>query len=81
MKSAIRGTTLAVPGTLASAGGLAAHPGHIAEGGSHAELLRQRGHYYRLYTQQFRHQLEVQYGVAEEEVISEKEEVLSEAAD
>ncbi len=55
--------------------------GHIAEGGSHAELLRQRGHYYRLYTQQFRHQLEVQYGVAEEEVISEKEEVLSEAAD
>jgi len=40
--------------------------GKIAEQGTHAELLRQRGHYYRLYTQQFRHQLEVQYGVSEE---------------
>ena len=29
--------------------------GHIAEQGSHAELLKLRGHYYRLYTQQFRH--------------------------
>jgi hypothetical protein len=27
--------------------------------GTHAELLRQRGHYYRLYTQQF------QYGFSE----------------
>jgi len=50
--------------------------GKIAEQGSHAELLKLRGHYYRLYTQQFRHQLEVAYGVAEE---SEKEEVVSEA--
>ncbi len=41
--------------------------GHIAEQGTHAELLRMRGHYYRLYTQQFRHELEVQYGVAEDE--------------
>jgi hypothetical protein len=24
-----------------------------------------RGHYYRLYTQQFRHQLEVQFGLAD----------------
>ena len=40
--------------------------GRIAEQGTHAELLRARGHYYRLYTQQFRHELEVQYGVAEE---------------
>jgi ATP-binding cassette subfamily B protein len=40
--------------------------GRIAEQGTHAELLRQRGHYYNLYTQQFRHQLEVQYGVDEE---------------
>ncbi len=39
--------------------------GHIKEQGTHAELLRQRGHYYRLYTQQFRHELEVQYGVSE----------------
>jgi ATP-binding cassette subfamily B protein len=41
--------------------------GHITEQGSHAELLKLRGHYYRLYTQQFRHQLEVAYGVAEEQ--------------
>ncbi len=40
--------------------------GKIAEQGTHAELLHQRGHYYRLYTQQFRHQLEVHYGVSEE---------------
>jgi ATP-binding cassette subfamily B protein len=39
--------------------------GHIKEQGTHAELLRQRGHYYRLYTQQFRHDLEVQYGVSD----------------
>lgn len=37
--------------------------GRIAEMGSHAELLRQRGHYYRLYTQQFRQQLEEAYDV------------------
>lgn len=39
--------------------------GHIAEQGTHAELLRLGGHYYRLYTQQFRHELETQYGLAE----------------
>ncbi len=31
--------------------------GRIAEMGSHAELLHQQGHYYRLYTQQFRREL------------------------
>ncbi|MFZ5810168.1 MAG: ABC transporter ATP-binding protein, partial [Chloroflexota bacterium] len=40
--------------------------GRIAEHGTHAELLKARGHYHRLYTQQFRHELEVQYGVSEE---------------
>ena len=35
--------------------------GAIAEMGSHAELLRARGHYYRLYTQQFRHEQEREY--------------------
>ena len=30
--------------------------GRIAEMGAHAELIRQRGHYYRLYTNQFRHE-------------------------
>jgi hypothetical protein len=29
--------------------------------GTHSELLRQRGHYYRLYTQQFRRELEREY--------------------
>jgi ATP-binding cassette subfamily B protein len=40
--------------------------GRIAEQGTHAELLRQRGSYYHMYTQQFRHELEVQYGVSDE---------------
>ena len=35
--------------------------GQIAEMGSHAELIRQKGHYYRLYTQQFRRELEQEY--------------------
>jgi len=55
--------------------------GRIAEQGTHSELLRQRGHYYNLYTQQFRHQLEVQYGVADEVASegSKTPEVLKEA--
>lgn len=42
--------------------------GRIAEQGTHAGLLRIKGHYYKLYTQQFRHELEVQYGVADAEL-------------
>jgi ATP-binding cassette, subfamily B, bacterial len=35
--------------------------GRIEEMGSHAELMRARGHYYRLYTKQFREKLEQEY--------------------
>jgi ATP-binding cassette subfamily B protein len=35
--------------------------GKISEMGSHAELMRARGHYYQLYTRQFRHELEEEY--------------------
>jgi ATP-binding cassette subfamily B protein len=34
--------------------------GKIVEMGTHAELLRAEGHYYRLYTKQFRHELAAQ---------------------
>ncbi len=37
--------------------------GRIVEMGTHAELLRRRGHYYRLYTQQFRYELEQEYDI------------------
>lgn len=37
--------------------------GAVEEMGTHAELMRRRGHYYRLYTRQFREQLEQQYDV------------------
>lgn len=35
--------------------------GQISESGSHAELIRARGHYYRLYTRQFRREREAAY--------------------
>jgi ATP-binding cassette subfamily B protein len=38
--------------------------GHIAEMGTHAELLRKHGHYFRLYTQQFKFEKEEAYGMA-----------------
>jgi ATP-binding cassette subfamily B protein len=37
--------------------------GRIAEMGTHADLLRRRGHYYRLYTKQFRHELGQEYNL------------------
>jgi ATP-binding cassette subfamily B protein len=43
--------------------------GRIAETGTHAELLRNRGHYYRLYTQQFKFEKEKAYGAAVPEAL------------
>jgi ATP-binding cassette subfamily B protein len=40
---------------------LVLNAGQIEEMGTHHELLRQRGHYYRLYTKQFRDEMEQQY--------------------
>ncbi len=37
--------------------------GGISEMGTHAELLRKHGHYYDLYTRQFRKELESEYGL------------------
>jgi ATP-binding cassette subfamily B protein len=37
--------------------------GRIKEMGTHTELLRARGHYYRLYTKQFRQEREQEYDV------------------
>lgn len=37
--------------------------GGVSEMGTHAELIRARGHYYRLYTQQFRREMEAELGV------------------
>jgi len=46
--------------------------GRITEQGSHAELLRQRGHYYRLYTQQFRSQRELELEQEMEQPLAEE---------
>ena len=40
---------------------LVVEDGGISEMGTHAELLQARGHYYHLYTQQFRHERELAY--------------------
>ncbi len=44
--------------------------GQISEMGTHAELMRRRGHYFNLYTQQFRRDLEKQYDPYQDLVIS-----------
>lgn len=44
--------------------------GEIIEMGSHAELIRQRGHYYNLYTKQFRKEAEDKYVSQEVERIT-----------
>jgi ATP-binding cassette, subfamily B, bacterial len=43
--------------------------GKIAEMGTHAELLRAHGHYYRLYTRQFRREMETAYNPFNEELL------------
>jgi ATP-binding cassette subfamily B protein len=43
--------------------------GRITEMGTHAELLKLRGHYYRLYTQQFKVEKEQAYGAAVPEAV------------
>jgi ATP-binding cassette subfamily B protein len=40
--------------------------GRIAEMGSHVDLIRARGHYYSLYTRQFRRELEDEYDMFQE---------------
>jgi ATP-binding cassette, subfamily B, bacterial len=50
--------------------------GGISEQGSHAELIRARGHYYRLYTQQFRKEREAELSPAPE-AEQEEEELLA----
>ena len=42
--------------------------GHIAEMGTHSELLRAKGHYYKLYTQQFRQETTVEEVAREMEI-------------
>ena len=37
--------------------------GRIAEMGNHMELIREKGHYYRLYTKQFRNEMARNYGI------------------
>jgi ATP-binding cassette, subfamily B, bacterial len=44
--------------------------GGIAEMGSHAELIRAQGHYYQLYTRQFRRQLETTYDPFQRESVA-----------
>jgi ATP-binding cassette subfamily B protein len=39
--------------------------GKIAEMGNHSELMRQKGHYYNLYTRQFREEIEERYRALE----------------
>ncbi len=51
--------------------------GGISEMGTHAELLKARGHYYRLYTRQFRHEMELKFDPLAVE--TEREEVLGAA--
>jgi ATP-binding cassette subfamily B protein len=38
--------------------------GGISEQGSHEQLMRARGHYYNLYTRQFREEMERQYALS-----------------
>ena len=37
--------------------------GKLIEMGTHSELLRRRGHYYKLYTRQFRQEMDAEYNL------------------
>jgi ATP-binding cassette subfamily B protein len=45
--------------------------GRIIEMGTHAELLHQRGHYYDLYTRQFRREKEIELDLYKADVLEE----------
>jgi ATP-binding cassette subfamily B protein len=45
--------------------------GGVSEMGTHAELIRKRGHYYDLYTKQFRDEMEQAYAARKEEKAAE----------
>jgi len=55
--------------------------GHIAEMGTHQELLQERGHYYRLYTQQFQQELVEQFKIWDEEPLPAATKMVGAAAD
>jgi len=47
--------------------------GQIIEMGSHRELIQQRGHYYQLYTKQFRRERAIAYGLEKVDESAETE--------
>ena len=55
--------------------------GRIAEMGTHQELLQERGHYYRLYTQQFQQELVEQFKIWDEDPLPAATKMVGAAAD
>ena len=63
MLTALTGARILTPDEEIGSGTVLIEDGRIAEMGTHAELLRAQGHYYRLYTKQFRRELEQEYDI------------------